>query len=246
MKDKKRKSFIITKINMNNFIKTTFAIILLISSFSCSNDDSLKRESTNLEEKVELKTSTDLVTPFFQNLGGTEIIVTNNSFETKYRAESKKQFKFNGEFSSLSDYAVILKDGFIVLESDERYKISLNNDIAYIKTPEFSGNINEVNEVKTLKNIKTFILLTYLKEITSDNSKKINLNSSLANKASCSFWNTYYSIGVGLTESAAQADLEYEVQDDINSGDANGCTKIGGQEAVSLSGGTVWAQAWCC
>jgi hypothetical protein len=65
-----------------------------------------------------------------------------------------------------------------------------------------------------------------LKEITSDNSKKINLNSTLANKAPCSFWNTYYSIGVGLTKSAAQADLEYEVQDAINSGDANGCTKM--------------------
>lgn len=187
-----------------------------------------------------------MVTPFFQNLGGTEIIVTNDSFETKYRAVSKKQFKFDGEFTSLSDYAVTLKNGFIVLESDERYKISLNNDIAYIKTPEFSGNINEVNEVKTIKNIKTFILLTYLKEITSDNSKKINLNSTLANKAPCSFWNTYYSIGVGLTKSAAQADLEYEVQDAINSGDANGCTKIGEPEAVGFSDGTVWAQAWCC
>jgi len=231
---------------MKNFIKTTFTFILLISSFSCSNDDSFELNSTNLEGKIELKKSTDLVTPFFQNLGGTEIIVTNDSFGTKYKAESKKKFKFNGKFSSLSDYTVILKDGFIVLENDERYKISLNNDIAYIKTPEFSGNINEANEIKSLKNIKTFILLTYLKEITSDNSKKISLNSTLANKASCSFWNTYYSIGVGLTEAAAQADLQYEVQDAINSGDANGCTKIGGAEAVAFSGGIVWAQAWCC
>jgi hypothetical protein len=59
---------------MKNFIKSTFAFILLISSFSCSNDDSLKLDTTNLDEKVELKKSTDLVTPFFQNLGGTEII----------------------------------------------------------------------------------------------------------------------------------------------------------------------------
>lgn len=231
---------------MKQLFKIAFAFTLLINSFSCSNDDYIKLDSTSLNEKVELKKSTDLVSPFFQNLGGTEIIVTNNSFETKYRAVSKKQFKFQGKFTSLSDYAVKLKDGFIVLESDNGYKISLNNDIAYIVTPEFSGNINEANEVKTLKNIKTFILLTYLKEITSDNSKKINLNSTLANKTPCSFWNTYYSIGVGLTEAAAQADLDYEVQDAINSGDANGCTKIGNPEPVALSGGTVWAQAWCC
>jgi len=242
----KNKSLSLNTINMKNYIETTFAFILLIISFSCSNDDSVEFKSFNLEEKVALNQSTVLVTPFFQNLGGTEIIVTNNSLETKYSAESKKQFRFNGDFSSLSDFSVILKDGFLVLENDERYKISLNNDIAYITTPEFSGNINKANDVKSLKNIKTFILLTYLKEITSDNSKKITLESTLSNKASCSFWNTYYSIGVGLTQTAAQADLQYEVQDAINSGDANGCTQIGGAEAVAFSGGTVWAQAWCC
>ncbi|UMB60413.1 hypothetical protein MHL31_15180 [Lutibacter sp. A80] len=229
--------------------KITFTIIILIILLSCSNDDNqIELKSFNLEEKIELKKSTDFVTPFFQNLGATEIIVTKNTMGTNYKASSKKQFKFNGEFHSLSDFTVIFKDGYIVLERDERYKISLNdNNIAYIVTPEFSGYINQSNEIKSLKNIKTFILLTFLKEITSNNSKKINLELSLANKtASCGYWNTYYSIGVGLTEPAAQADLEYEVQDAINSGDANGCEKIGEPSAIPFSGGTVWAQAWCC
>ena len=54
---------------MKNLLKTIFAFILLISSFSCGNDDSFELESSNLKEKVLLQKSTNLVTPFFKNLG---------------------------------------------------------------------------------------------------------------------------------------------------------------------------------
>ncbi len=124
----------------------------------------------------------------------------------------------------------------------------MKNDKAFLITPEYKGFYEDA-DLKTLQNIKTFILVSFLNELTyTDN--KVELASiekgMVIIDEGCSFWDQGFSVGVGITSQSAQADLEASMADDISSGQTAGCTKIGTPEAVPWTNGTVWTQAWCC
>jgi hypothetical protein len=113
-------------------------------------------------------------------------------------------------------------------------------------TPDYTGFYDEADLI-TRENVKTFVLIGYLNELlyTKEKFSFTETSNSLA-KGGCSFWNTAYSVGVGVTPTSAKANLEYSLEKDVSSGAAAGCTKIGHPEPVPLTHETVQVQAWCC
>lgn len=96
-----------------------------------------------------------------------------------------------------------------------------------------------------------FVLNFYLNEIFAKVNKKISFSErqsaeKVSEGGSCSFWNTYYCIGFGLTQSAAIADMNYEIADSMASGELLGCVQLGSAQPVAFSNGTMWATAFCC
>ena len=229
-------------------------LVLSITFFSCDKENQLELENVeNLEllsNKITLKSSTDKTSQFFNNLGVIKIDIKKKGNETLVKVNSGKTFYFNGKSINLSNYSVKVNKKKVSLVEDDKYKIALKNNKAYLITPDYEG-FYENADLKTLQNKKTFILLSFFNELTytsikvSINSGDLDANYAEA-PASCGFWSTYYSVGVGLTSQAAQANLQYSMNGDIANGDTEGCRKIGVPEAAPFTGGTVWLQAWCC
>ena len=133
---------------------------------------------------------------------------------------------------------------------NENYYLTLDSkEEVFIHTPNYQGALNSL-PIDFQKDINVFILKFYLNEILTNADKKItfterqNIEASL--RGSCSFWNTYYCVGIGLTQSAAIADMNYEIADSQASGELLGCVQLGPAEPVAFSGGTMWATAYCC
>lgn len=155
-----------------------------------------------------------------------------------YSADVFKHFYFRGQKVFLSDFIVKRYDDTIIL--NERYSIEkkVNGEI-FIKTPSYVGNFKEM-PVEYKKDLNVFILEFYLNEIYSTDKSTFNDKTKNNNGSRpCSFWNTYYCVGVGLTQSAA-------IAESTASGDLINCEKLGPAEAVPFTGGTVWATAYCC
>lgn len=136
----------------------------------------------------------------------TKIDVNKKDDQTIFKVNSGKFFKFRGKSVNLSDYSVKVNGKKISLVKDDNYKIALKNNKAYLITPDYKGYYEKA-DLKTLQNIKTFILLSFLNELTYT-SIKISVNSgrAYASRAPepCGYWSTYYSVGVGLTSQTAQ------------------------------------------
>lgn len=159
---------------------------------------------------------------------------------------SEKTFKFNNNSVNISDYSVNIDEKLITLNQDTRFKIGLIDNKAFIISPNYTGFYDKA-DLDTKKNIKTFVLVSFLNELLYDKEKmSVSENINYIKKEGCSFWNQGFSAGVGVNSTSAKADLIASMEEDIASGATEGCRKIGEPEAVAFTGGTVWVQTWCC
>lgn len=238
---------------MKKFLKSAlsiWAIGVLIQS--CSKEEQLNLENENLNNletlsnRITLNETTNKVSSLFLNLGISEIDVKVKDNQKVVSLTSEKEFGFNGDAVNLSNYSVSVSNKLIILNEDNNFKAGIVENKAFIMTPDYTGFYDEADLI-TRENVKTFVLIGYLNELlyTKEKFSFTETSNSLA-KGGCGFWDTYYSVGVGLTPTTAKANLEYSMEEDISSGDADGCTKIGKPEAVPLTNGTVQVQGWCC
>ena len=144
-------------------------LVLNITFFSCDKENQLEFENIEsldvLSNKITLKSSTDKTSQFFNNLGAIKIDVKKKSNGNVVNVNSGKFFKFRGKSVNLSDYSVKVRRNNISLVNDSNYKIALKNNKAYLITPGYKGYYENA-DLKTLQNIKTFILLSFLNELT--------------------------------------------------------------------------------
>ncbi len=219
------------------------ATILSLGLYACSDDD-VTTANTTTEQTVMavnkisyLRNSTDLVSDLFFNLGVEEIEVV----ESLYKLKTFKHFNFRGINYDMQNFNFVIQNDVIYLNN--RIGLSLVTDELVIdgefkelKSEDFS-NI----EVGILSMIKYEVLLSVDNKISSTKRKTpINIG------APCSFNNTYYCIGFGLTNSAAQADCEATFLGSEAAGDYIGCEVIGKKEPVSGTFGLFWAITLCC
>jgi hypothetical protein len=234
---------------MRKLILSIFIFTTIFVSCNTEEDSNLNNESASkFVNMVELKKTSDNLTDFAYNLGVNKINVTNDGNILIYNINSSKEFIFRGEKINIGDYSIKLFENKISL--NDNYYLTLNsNKEIFMNTPNYQGALNSM-PIDFQKDINVFVLKFYLNEISTKANEKItfserqNLEASL--RGSCSFWNTYYAIGIGLTKSAAIADMNYEIADSMASGELLGCVQLGGAEAVAFSGGTMWATAFCC
>jgi|TARA_B110000967_G_C18735638_1_gene484937 hypothetical protein len=238
---------------MKQILKKALSILAISAViYSCTQEDQIdlaNENSNNLEilsSKITLTESTNKVSSLFFNLGVSEIDVKSEANKTLFSISSERTFNLNDNSINLSDYSVSVNEKLITLNEDERFKIGIRNNRAFIITPNYSGFYDEADLI-TKKNAKTFILISFLNEILYTKEKvSVSDNSNFAQRGGCSFWDQGFSVGVGINNTSAQADLQASMEDDIAEGSTEGCTKIGKPEAVPWTNGTVWAQAWCC
>lgn len=232
-------------------MKKSYLLLITVLIFASCEKEEISTENEevfsevnllNLETKYSSRKSSQEFSHLLYNLGVSELNVERKKDNLKLTAVSPKPFNYRGKKNYLSDYSIKLSQEHLILEQDSRYKVSISDqEIIYVETPEYKGIIQKAS-LDVLQDVKLFILLSYLNEVM-DNS---DFNSKLHYKNSCSFWDTVYSIGVGLTPTGAQADLQDSMEQDVSGGEVEGCTKMGEAEAVPFTGGTVYAQAWCC
>ncbi len=220
-------------------------ISLFVVFYSCDKQsENLKPDSFELSDKVAVLHSTNFITPEFLNMGVTELTVSKNDNLINYKAVSQKDFRLNYNNVRMSDFEVVLEGEFLSLRNFPEYKISLSSNEPYFITPIFEGPIEKLE--MQIKDEKISILLLFLREITIDNSVKINSISTLKQSKGCGFWNTYYVYATGSSRSVAEADLTSEISDYSN--DLEGRTKYGGTDTSCLweNHACVSSQAYCC
>ncbi|OIP47398.1 MAG: hypothetical protein AUK46_05280 [Flavobacteriaceae bacterium CG2_30_31_66] len=238
---------------MKKILKLALSILAIsVVIYSCTQEESLGSNSENLDnlevlsQKSTLNESTKQVSNLFFNLGVSAIEVTKKDNKMLLSLTSEKTFKFNNNSINLSDYSVSIDEKLITLKEDVRFKIGLIDNKAFIISPNYIGFYDKADlEIK--KNIKTFVLVSFLNELLYDKEKiSVSENADYVKKGGCSFLDQGFSVGVGVNSTSAQADLQASMEDDIASGATAGCRKIGEPEAVAFTGGTVWVQTWCC
>jgi|GEM_PF-2477654 len=237
-----------------NKIKTKLILLFIFSAilFSCTNDLNNEENKVNLKNSNSIKNakllvnkSTDLITDLSFNLGASNIILESNIV----KFDSKKGFYFSGKYFDLKNFTFKIDNNKLTLMNNSKYSIEINENLIYL-TNEYSHFLINEKNIELQRDINIFVLRIMLNELFIEKEKESFSNKlppdGEGNGVSCSFWNTVYCVGVGLTQSAAIADMNYEIADAQASGDLLGCVKLGNAEAVAFSGGLAWATAYCC
>lgn len=135
-------------------------------------------------------------------------------------------------------------------EVSNKYTISLDshNSISQIVTPYYSGRM-ELNE-ELLNDYHFVFLYLFISELYTDpQTEKLSYDSFtvFSQRLGCSFWNTYYSVGIGASDAGALAHLNHTANNALHSGDLNGCTLLSTKPEFSSHFGVHIASiAWCC
>ncbi len=232
-------------------IVTLLAVLIVFQSCR-KEEENYKHLAYNFNEitdRVALKTSTKRVSDIFFNAGVVEVLVSKRDKDKFiYNFQTKKYFYINGEKVDFKNIQIIFDKNFIYLKNDPKFKMSLidnkpfvvsNNYVGFPK-PEFYHN-------------STFnILLLFLNEMITVGSDKEESEIKIQNKnvdGGCSFWNTYYVYGTGVSQNAAEANLQSEIGVHTGSGGlVEGCTPLGGSNSGCMweEFGCVAMQAYCC
>lgn len=241
---------------MNKIIKLSSLILVLSILFHACSEDSI---STNeiisndfeLNSELTLNKTTSKVSSLFFNMGVTSISVTKNNESTLYEFISEKTFFINGKSIDLSNYSVLLKNGMISINSTSNLNLTLFDGKPYVESSNYSGFLDSQ---EYFESVDFNILLLVMKEITTDNDVKIDSQkalNSIQNRASCSFWDTYYVYNTGGNLSVATAGLDDEIAEHssgFNTLSVEGCSTIGDVNTSCLWGehACVASQAFCC
>lgn len=135
-------------------------------------------------------------------------------------------------------------------KTNNKYSITVDSQksISTITTPHYTG---EMILTEQLTNDYHFVFLyLFLSELHGKSDmERIDYNSYLStgNRLGCSFWNTYYSVGIGISDAGALSHLNYTANQALHAGDLNGCTLLSTKPEFSSHFGVHMATiAWCC
>ena len=222
---------------------TISLIFLGLLTFSCEkHDDQTADHSYDLQTHISIQENTSLVSNLFFKTGVTKIIVETANDESRFFSNTTKPFFLNGDVINMSDYEICLKGNFLKIGGIENYRVSMQDGKPYIVTPKFRGLLTDAND-DVLDNT-LIILLFYLNELTMPVELKGDNMVINSQQKGCSFWDTYYVFGVGLSSSTATDKLDSE-SDEYGMED---CTLIGDADVSCIWGshGCVATQAYCC
>lgn len=201
--------------------------------------------------------SIDNLSKTFLNLGVKSIQVEKTAKGLEYTFVTVKKCYINASKVDLKRYKIVnVENNYFLLDSENqdinyKYSISLNTktQTASYVTPLYKGDLNSALE--ELYNDKDFVFLyLFLREINLDSTQDFaRFDNSQANNINggCSFWDTYYSVGIGASDAAALANLNYVMSNSIQDGDFDGCTKISTKPEYSTYLGIhISTITWCC
>ena len=151
--------------------------------------------------------STEIVTSLFFDMGIKDILTTNSADSLKFTFNTYKGYMYGGNYIDFKDRTFILTDEFLYEKEHPEYSISLLKNDYYIVTPEGEGLLDAMPEKFNDAYVQE--LLFCLHELISPEGVKRSFTSmsSAPNSGGCSIENTYYIFGIGLTTSAAVANL---------------------------------------
>lgn len=246
MKNKTAQTQFTKKKRIKNFtLEILGATILSAGLYACSNDNETTDNSTSttiqpsgVANKISyLNNSTDLVSDLFFNLGVEEIEVIENLYNIK----TFKHFNFRGTDYDMKNFSFFIQNDVIYLNDGIGLSLVKEELVIEGELKELRGEDFANIEVGVLSMIKYEVLLSVDNKISSDKRKTpINIG------APCSFSNTYYCVGFGLTNSAAQADCDATFASYEAAGSYIGCEVIGNKEPVGGTFGFLWAFTLCC
>lgn len=238
-------------------IKFLNVLLAIIVFASCSKEESIVQEiEADLKSKITVNKSTSLVSEILYNTGLESITVNKKEKNLTYDFESKNKKQHqnlivNGMYIDLFDKSYILENDYIYLNGNKEIKLTFVGNEPFVKSNNFTGYLRDNVELINDRNL--IALLIVMNEITlNESSKFITLQDNNRNpnppsiERPCSFWNTYYSVGIGLNSSAAWSNYHYNNQNDTNSGDLIGCEAIGDPEHTSLGVVHYVTRAYCC
>jgi hypothetical protein len=250
---------------MKNRIKLSAAVLVLLFASSCSSDQDSNSEipKTELSKKKNVESSSyridgvredfskinETTTVFSRNLlklGVSKIIRTGSEFSFS----TVKDFRIYDQFYNMSNYLFDYSDNTLKFKNNSAYEIfSINNEL-YLSCPSYEGLVRDL-DAEVVKNDKNLIfLMTFLGEMTAEQSEKIEYEDGVAEEnarygGGCSFWNTYYTYGVGANGAAAYANFVHNFWDDVLNHYEN-CRNIGGAEHSTIGMIHYYTMAFCC
>ncbi len=226
--------------------KTIFIVLLLCISSSSFSQDVINNLTVN-----------------FFHLGIKEIDLKKTEKGSEYSFVSFKKSYINNVFIDAKRFKVVSIDKTFFLQDElnsginDNYSITVNDkkEISNIATPTYQGRIENIDQ-KLFDDVNFVFLYLFSNELFNDlNSPKISydtfsrtsVSASGGGAVGCSFWDTYYSVGVGMSEAGAISHLNYVTNQAIQNGDLNGCTLISKKAEVdSYMGVHVATITWCC
>lgn len=228
-------------------LKLLFILTILTFFSSCSTE-----EKKNEAESVLISTtSRSLINESLIKLGAREIIEEKYNSKTIYHFETFRNFILHDKSIDLSKYKFIKKNEMIFLSNNQNYKIKMSNNQPYIFTPNYQGYVKDNQKVFFDSN--AVVLMLFIIDYNSSDQEKIDAKSILNNvsksQGSCSVWDTYYSAGVGANKAASLANLQFNANDALGSGELRGCKLLSSQAETSCaweSSLCVSTIAWCC
>lgn len=245
---------------------TAILSIVLLTITSCS------KEENNLNKNGEAATSTlqrlkedfklgeitvgsttTIISESFFNLGVIKIKVVKNESEITYLFETTSSFVIQGKNVNLSTKEFVLKDNFIYEKSSPNYSISILNNEYYIETVNYEGFLKDYKvfdeSENSESNLKISLLLLFLNEIKMDKEAKLEYTLHVENfelsARGCSIANTKYVYGIGLTQAAATANLEFSIDDEQNGGRLD-CRRLGTTSITNWGGFYTAMNTYCC
>jgi hypothetical protein len=198
-------------------------ILPTIILFSCSGESTINNENTEsvhlfrkfsatkISSLISVKKSTDSISSLFFTLGVKSIITESKNNKSIYSIETINQFGLLNDLINLADYKFVLEENKLYELNNPEYFLDLQEGEIFINTP--TQTVVFENYTELVQNKLTTILFLFFNEISNNEMEKspfaeqYNQFEMQANRAGCSFMNTYYVVGVGLTTSAAHANL---------------------------------------
>lgn len=253
--------------NKLGYFLTTGSLILLSFLVSCNNNDEVADNLDSKKESVQnslwskremskddfskINESTKLLSKTIINLGVKEIEKNGNFYSFK----TFRTFKIQDRFVNLSEFEFEYSDHILSFKKDKSYQIYSVANQFYLKTPTYNGMLENITAERINNDENILYLLLFFGEFTNDSSRTTFETVQIEHQAEystsgtgCSFWNTYYSVGIGLNQAAADANFIHNLKDDMwnEYSSHTHCWSLGRPEKSNFAHVYYVSQAFCC
>ena len=243
-------------------MKKMFLAVVAITTlviYSCSSDkEEIQMNDSEFMIKSNwnnIKSSTNLTSKVFYNLGIKNILVSNVGTALNYKFITFKKANFDGYTFDFSTKEFIVDNNIIYEKNNTGYALKYDNGNFLIKTPsmpQFSSVPQNLGS-----DVNVGILFAFTNELTLTPGHTFPIvdheNEAASSGEGCAPENIAYVIGSGATPQAASATLTYMENNgsyDMSTATyVNGfqCRKLGGNYNYSFLGLWYYSKStWCC